>query len=341
MNPRRSFVRKIVYLAAIAVLLVPLYWLSQPATGVVEEIDGVRQVVRGSPGGKLAQLRTYHELSEAHLGDLDPVGETMKLATFGLRGLATNILWEKALNYQKKKDWTNLSATLNQIAKLEPHFIAVWKHQAWNLSYNVSVEFDNYRDRYHWVIEGIKFLKRGVELNRREPRLLWDVGWFTAQKIGRADEAKQFRKLFREDDDFHAEDEEYGGSRPPEFRDNWLVGKYWFGRADQAGVEKGRPGMARIRHPRTARRQGRNNPPKRSGNAPGDDQEAQRGAGQARAGRSRFDLPAEAALADGPAARSPRHAPGPAHRGAVPARPRGCPGRGRHPAGSRPEDHRP
>lgn len=232
MNPRRSFIRKIVYLAAIAVLLVPLYWLSQPTTGVVEEVDGVRQVVSGSPGGQLARLRTEHGLSEAQLGDLDPVGQTMQLATFGLRGVATVALWEKANNYQKKKDWTNLSATLNQIAKLEPHFITVWKHQAWNLSYNVSAEFDDYRERYHWVIEGIDFLKQGVGLNRKEPHLVSDVGWFNAQKIGRADESEQFRVLYREDDDYHANDEEYGGSRPVEFRDNWLVGKYWFGRAE-------------------------------------------------------------------------------------------------------------
>ena len=139
----------------------------------------------------------------------------------------------KAGNYRMKKDWTNLSATLNQIAKLEPHFITVWQHQAWNLSFNVSAEFDGYRDRYHWVIEGIKFLKRGVTLNRHEPRLVADVGWFIKQKIGYSDEAKQFRVLFREDDDFHADDEEFGGSRPPEFRDNFLVGKYWFRRAER------------------------------------------------------------------------------------------------------------
>ena len=103
MNPRRSFLRKIVYLVAIAVLLVPLYWLGQPTTGTVEEIDGVRQVVSGKPGGKLAQLRTKYGLSEAQLGDLDPVGETMQLATFGLRGVATVVLWEKATTTRRRR----------------------------------------------------------------------------------------------------------------------------------------------------------------------------------------------------------------------------------------------
>ena len=50
MNPRRSFVRKIVYLVAIALLLVPLFWISQPSTIGAKGTPG-------TPGGQLAQLR--------------------------------------------------------------------------------------------------------------------------------------------------------------------------------------------------------------------------------------------------------------------------------------------
>ncbi len=41
-----------------------------------------------------------------------------------------------------KKDWTNLSATLNQLTKVQPHFISVWRFQGWTLAYNCSTEFD-------------------------------------------------------------------------------------------------------------------------------------------------------------------------------------------------------
>jgi len=218
MTSRRSFYRKIAYLVAIALLLLPLFWLSVPAT-------------KDSAGGVLARSRAECGLSEAQLGEIDPTSETIKLATFGLRGVAANVLWEKANRYNMKKDWTNLSATLEQIAKLEPHFIPVWRFQAWRVSYNVSAEFDDYRGRYRWVIKGINFLKEGIRYNENEPVLYWDVGWFTAQKIGRADEHKQFRRLFKEDDDFH-------GSRPPELRDNWLVGKESFAEAEEL-VEAG------------------------------------------------------------------------------------------------------
>ncbi len=214
MGSKNTFLRKVVYLVAIAVLLMPLFWLSQPATNETT-------TSQGSPGGQLAQLRDKYHLSQAQLGQVDPTSVTIKLATLGMRGIAANILWEKANDFKMKKDWTNLGATLNQITKIQPNFINVWSNQAWNLSYNVSVEFDDFRERYRWVIKGIDFLKEGIRYNERQPRLLWDMGWMISQKIGKADESKQYRKLFREDDDFH-------GSRPLALRDNWLVGKIWY-----------------------------------------------------------------------------------------------------------------
>ena len=225
MTPQRSFRRKIIYLVAIGLLLIPLFLLGQPSTSDV-------QGAKGSPGGKLAQLRDEYQLSQVQLGEIDPTSETIKLATLGLRGVAANVLWGKATNYKMKKDWTNLSATLQQLAKLQPHFLSVWQFQAWNLSYNVSAEFDDYRERYRWVIKGIEFLKKGTKYNEREARLQWDIGWFISQKIGRADEHKQFRRLFKEDDDFH-------GSRPLARRDNWLVGREWYLEAEEMVDTKG------------------------------------------------------------------------------------------------------
>ncbi|MGA2067005.1 MAG: hypothetical protein ABSG86_18645 [Thermoguttaceae bacterium] len=217
----RSFRWKIGYLVAMGVLLMPLFWLSHPATRAVGP-----QGQRGRPGGYLAQLRREYRLNQADIGQIDPTTETIRLTTLGMRGVAGNLLWSKANDYQMKKDWTNLRATLEQISRLQPHSIGVWRYQAWNLSYNVSVAFDDYRDKYYWVMEGIKFMQRGAALNEHESRLVRDIGWFISQKIGRADEADFYRKLFKQDDEFH-------GSRPPDKRDNWLVGKEWFHEAER------------------------------------------------------------------------------------------------------------
>lgn len=209
MTENKSFYRKITYLVLIAVLLFPISQLGAPAT--TEDV-----------GGKLAQLRDEYDLGQADLGDIDPASETIRLATLGLRGVAVSMLWTKANEYKKKEDWTNFRATLSQLAKLQPYFIKFWQYQAWNLTYNVSVELDDVRDRFHYVKRGIEFLKDGIKYNRDSPYLLSELGWFIGNKIGRADEHEQYRRLFKIDPDFHPAD------RPPEQRDNWLVSRGWY-----------------------------------------------------------------------------------------------------------------
>jgi hypothetical protein len=211
-------------LVGIAVLLVPLSALSQPADSA-------------SKGGKLAKLREQFGLSQANLGEVDPTSEAMRLATLGLKNVAVTLLWDRANHYKKVEDWTNLSAVLEQMTKLQPNFYSVWDFQAHNLSYNISVEFDDYHDRYAWVMKGIEFLRQGISYNLREPRLLGRMGWFIGQKVGRSDEKKQYRRLFKADEDFHERDRP--GRTLPE-RDNWLVAREKY-RAGQQIVDAGAP----------------------------------------------------------------------------------------------------
>ena len=127
---------------------------------------------------------------------------------------------------------------------MQPNYITVWEFQAHNLSYNVSAEFDDYRSRYHWVIKGLEFLLEGTKYNQRNPRLFWNLGWFTGHKIGLADERVQFRRLFRQDKDFHntlMDHINMNNARGPEGDpDNWLVGNLWYLRS-HAVVDKGVP----------------------------------------------------------------------------------------------------
>jgi hypothetical protein len=243
MNRNNPFFRKIVYAISIVVLLVPLFWLGQPAS---TSEDGVTQ------GGQLAQLRKLHNLSQAELGEIDPTSESMKLATLGLRGPAANFLWQKALMYQRRKNWDALSATVNQIIRLQPNFIGVWEFQSHNLSYNVSADFDDYRHRYHWVKKGIDFLCLGNRYNRDQPRLLHFTGWFIGQKIGISDEKVQFREMFRNDRDYHDTlteematfrvdmDSQDARGRHDQKPDNWLVGRLWYLQAVRAVDDLGK-----------------------------------------------------------------------------------------------------
>jgi hypothetical protein len=227
--------RKWIYGLSMIALIVVLFVLSRPATLGTSEI-------KGQPGGVLAQYRERHRLSQAELGQIDPTSEMIRLASLGMRSFGETILWSNANRYQMKKEWTLLRNTLDQISKLQPHSILVWRYQAWNLSYNVSVAFDDYHDKFYWVIEGIDFLLDGVHLNDREPRLYWDMGWFISNKIGRDDAAKYYRQLFtgergpdgKEPPDFVKDFRErftppvVGFPFGSDLRDNWHVGKAWF-----------------------------------------------------------------------------------------------------------------
>jgi hypothetical protein len=188
-------------------------------------------------------------LSQADLGEIDPASESMKLATLGMRGIAANLLWERANRYKREHDWDNLTATLNQISKLQPNFISVWQFQGWNLAYNVSIEFDDYRSRYQWVKRGIDFLREGIRYNTEEPVLGWEIGWTFGHKIGRADEYVQYRRLYREDRDYHEDleaninmDNTMGPDNRP---DNWLTGRQWFLKSQQM-VDSGIPIRGRL-----------------------------------------------------------------------------------------------
>ncbi len=157
MNRSTNLRKKLLYLAILLAMLIPLYLLGQPAGG------------QRDLGGRLSQMRHQFNMAESDLGEISPASETMKLASLGLRGVAATLLHEKAHEYRIRHEWDRYKATLNNIALLQPHFDRVWEQQAHNLAYNVSVEFDDYRQRYEMVREGTEYLTRGVRQNKHAP----------------------------------------------------------------------------------------------------------------------------------------------------------------------------
>ncbi|MEX1223571.1 MAG: hypothetical protein WEA31_03405 [Pirellulales bacterium] len=238
---KKQFQRKIVYLVIAVVLLFPMYMLSRPATSGTAGRDG-------TPGGLLAQARSESDLSQADLGGIDPAGSAMKLSMLGLHGVASQVLWAKSHSYKDREDWTGYNAALEQITKLQPNFSSVWINQGHNLSYNISVEFDDYRDRFHYVIKGIELLKKGVRHNQRDPKLVNELAFYLGNKIGRSDEHVEFRELFRSPayDDFYNTETMQGTlhvGRPtdPRLRDNWLVSNWWYEQAEMLIDKLGAP----------------------------------------------------------------------------------------------------
>ncbi|MCC9606401.1 hypothetical protein LOC68_18045 [Blastopirellula sp. JC732] len=226
-----SFRRKIIYGACIVGLLILNSFLSQPSTGP------------DSPGGLLAQKRAEYRIAKAELGEIDPTSEAMRLSMLGMDGIATLILWNQLNEYQKTEQYDHVNAICEQITHLNPHFLSVWEYQAWNLSYNISREFDNYRHRYLWVKKGLEYQMAGTKYNFDEPKLMNSVAHFFGIKFGYADEKAQYREIFPEDHEFHAEIDEYlskagsnveqGAAGVGNKPDNWLVARLWNQWADR------------------------------------------------------------------------------------------------------------
>ena len=198
MNNSNPFIRKIIYIACIGALLIPLSLVSRPET---RDADGDID----DPGGVLSMLRENNNLSQAKMSEIDPASETMKLASLGLRGVAVNMLWMQAMDHKKKENYDKLASTLQALTKIQPNFVKVWEYHAHNLAYNVSMEFDDYEYRYSWVKKGLAFLKQGMPFNKRDHRMPSKLGFFTGNKMGKSDEKLSFRRMFRKDDEFHQE----------------------------------------------------------------------------------------------------------------------------------------
>lgn len=226
MNKLNRFQRKMVYLIGMIVLFIPIIYLGLPSGGADKQ-----------SGGTLAQMRVKNRLSESTFGKIDPASSTMNLVLLGLRGPATCVLWIQAQDQQMKKEFASLRTTVDSIILLQPHFREAWKFQSWNLAYNVSAEWDLVADRFYWVKEGLKFLKRGIGQNERYPELYWHTGNLTGNKIGRSDEWRQFRKFFKIDPD----SEQYNGGPDseinPDSRDNYLEAREWFRKSDDRNVD--------------------------------------------------------------------------------------------------------
>src|SRR3974377_571158 len=160
----------------------------------------------------LAEEKKRRDLGEAAIGQIDTGSFMMKLFLLGgFRGIVANYLWLKAEENKRDHDWDRLKSNVALNTKPPPPFLSMWPFQGWNLAYNVSVEWDAPDDKYEWIKQGIKFVQRGVEHNRRSPDLVWDTASYYHHKLGFADEAIILRRLFRDD-----EDEEFKTYRDPE-----------------------------------------------------------------------------------------------------------------------------
>jgi hypothetical protein len=137
------------------------------------------------------------ELREQNLGEVEVGGAALELSLTGSRGFVISALWYWAQDAQKKNRWNELTLYVESLTRLQPHFISPWLFQSWNLSYNVAVEADQVKDKYFYVAEGVKLLRRGERMNHFNPDMRFNIGFYQQHKIMQSDETNVFRCLYQ------------------------------------------------------------------------------------------------------------------------------------------------
>lgn len=133
----------------------------------------------------------------APLENAPPVLAFTTVALGSFRGLIANALWIRAQDLQLDEKYFEMVQLSDWITKLQPRIGKVWVHQAWNMSYNISVKFSDPADRWRWVQRGIELLRdEGLKYNPADPELYQELAWHFLHKIGQnLDDAHNYYKF--------------------------------------------------------------------------------------------------------------------------------------------------
>ena len=118
------------------------------------------------------------------------------VALGGFRGLISNFLWIRANDLQQQDKYFEMVQLADWITDLEPHFEQVWVFQAWNMAWNISVNFKDFSDRWRWVERGMELLRdSGLRYNPNSILLYQQMSWIFQSKMGQnMDDANQYYK---------------------------------------------------------------------------------------------------------------------------------------------------
>jgi len=152
-------------LGALAVLL--LYFCSAVQTAMNKDREDM-QLTRVTP-----------------LENAPPALVFTTVALGGFRGLISNVLWIRANQMQQESKYFEMVQLADWITKLQPHYPQVWRIQAWNMTYNISVKFPNRDDKWNWVLAGFELLRdEGIKYNPHEAVLYEEMCYFLYHKMG-------------------------------------------------------------------------------------------------------------------------------------------------------------
>lgn len=152
---------------------------------------------------------------EKPLENAPPMLAFSTVALGGFRGLIANYLWIRTNTLQLEGRYFETLTLAGWITQLQPRMTDVWVHQAWNMAYNITREFDEPHERYLWIDSSIRLLRdEAIRYNPGEPKLYRELAWFYEDKFGQTLDAEhkyykqrlatEMRQLFGRSVDFEA-----------------------------------------------------------------------------------------------------------------------------------------
>ena len=119
--------------------------------------------------------------------DLPPEMAVWGAALGTFRGLAVNLLWQRAESLKNDGKYYQAVDLGNLITRLQPRFPKVWEFVSWNQAYNISVGTSTPAERWTWVKSGIDVLQnrgKGIDANPNSLPLYAQLGWIYYHKVG-------------------------------------------------------------------------------------------------------------------------------------------------------------
>lgn len=101
------------------------------------------------------------------------------------RGIAADMLWYRAEMLKREGQFYDAKALRDWIVTLQPRFPEVWRYQAWDMAYNISVQTGTQEERWDWVNKAIRLLRdEGIPNNPTAVPLYRELSWIFFHKIG-------------------------------------------------------------------------------------------------------------------------------------------------------------
>jgi hypothetical protein len=157
----------------------------------------------------LAEQARVNDLTAVNLGEVDLGSSVTRFVLASFRGPLICGMWWDAIEKQARHEFAEMELVIRALTKLQPYYTGPWQYQAWNLAYNVAVEFDAVADKFHYVCEGIRWLRDGERKNRvrlfspekqavvevGDPDMRQELGFYIQTKMTYADENLVYRCL--------------------------------------------------------------------------------------------------------------------------------------------------